>query len=103
MTAQGPRIDNILFVQHPDDPGRSAVAFPLITGYCIHCKGPFTTEQAYGLGAPYYGLLHVDCAPLFNYSGRYPHKSPLQFYYRPRAVELVPVSYGLDGAALKPS
>lgn len=48
---------------------------------CIHCRElvlPNTTFIV--LGVPYNGVLHRQCAHLFNYNGHWPHGHPIVSY-----------------------
>lgn len=46
---------------------------------CLVCEETCTTNFR-ALGAPYHGLVHERCAPLFEYNGIYPHPLPLSQY-----------------------
>jgi hypothetical protein len=47
---------------------------------CVYCRGPIAHGAAFALSAPYYCMLHSDCAHMFSFDGRWPHAMPAAFY-----------------------
>lgn len=42
---------------------------------CLHCRRRVSRRrQTIAIGAPYHGVLHIQCAPLYQFQGVWPHQ-----------------------------
>lgn len=55
---------------------------PLVfTEKCLHCNEAFENNKlVWYIGAPYFCILHEQCAPFFDYSKGWPHDHSFDFY-----------------------
>lgn len=47
---------------------------------CMHCGASIGERLCLALAKPYYGLLHSDCVPHFNYNRTWSHPRPIMAY-----------------------
>ena len=53
----------------------------VVTTRCVYCNKHFENESlVYAIGKPYHILLHLNCAPYYNYNKAYIHSEPISFY-----------------------
>lgn len=48
---------------------------------CLHCRQRVVDGGFLAVGAPYFGVLHPNCAPFYQYPAAYPHAEPLVNYF----------------------
>lgn len=66
-------------VQLPHDASVTVNFVHVMNAQCVHCREPVHSHSI-ALGWPYCGLLHVRCAPLFDYRTTWPHANPAISY-----------------------
>lgn len=52
----------------------------LHSNHCQHCKKIFDKEQVIYADKPFMIMLHLQCAPFFDYNVAYPHEQPFIMY-----------------------
>lgn len=83
---QTSQIENQLPTYHsyhnPYDGNISATVIPIMTPICIHCQRVISPDAGlfYAIPAPYYAVIHKECAPFFQYRNQWPHREPWEFY-----------------------
>lgn len=61
--------------------GHTVNLIEVFRAICLRCNTPVPTEgKFYALDYPYNGVLHEQCAPLYNYPGKWPHPCPAKVY-----------------------
>lgn len=64
-----------------DRDGHTVRLIEVFRAICLRCGEPISAERKfYALDAPYNGVLHEECAPLYNYPGKWPHPGPAKLY-----------------------
>lgn len=54
----------------------------VMTPVCIHCHRKISGKDGlfYCVGDPYYGVIHKECAPFYQYLGLWPHSQHYLYY-----------------------
>lgn len=61
--------------------GRSVAFINCVSTKCLRCGDVIAGDHAFvAIGEPYSGVLHVPCAPYYNYPPNWPHAHPAVHY-----------------------
>ena len=69
-------------ILNPSTEKPSTIIHMVMTPLCVKCGRHISPSDGmfYYLESPYYGVIHKECAPYYDYPGRWPHSQYAQYY-----------------------